>query len=497
MIKIQQTIKVSRLLQVILAFSILFSIYGSSPNAAVQTDPLTVFQELTELIKNEKILDGAVAGVSVRAADTGKLLYDYNGGIRLRPASNMKLLTAAAALSSLGENHRFITEVWIDGKRKGNILKGNVYLKGKGDPTLLKEDLEHLAKELKNYGIGKIEGRVIGDDSWYDRVRLSPDLIWSDEETFYGAQISALTISPDKDYDAGTIILELQPGKSIGDPVEITLQPKSSYITIENKAMTASPDSTSEIDITREHGNNIVSIEGLIPMDSKPKKKWVSVWEPGEWTAQLFKQALLEQGITVKEEVTMGVTPKNAVKIADHESIPLSKLLRPFMKLSNNGHADVLVKEMGKVALGEGSFEKGLEVLEGELAKYGIEPADHLIRDGSGISHLTLITANDISSLLYHVQKEAWFSVFLESLPIAGYEDRLDGGTLRNRLNGTPLAGHVRAKTGTLTSVTSVSGYITTKSGKKLIFSILLNNLLDEDEGKKLEDKIISILWNQ
>lgn len=493
----QQRIKGSRLLQLFLVFSILFSFQISCLKIAVQADQLTAYQKLTELLKKEKILDGAVAGMSIRSADTNELLYDYNGGIRLRPASNMKLLTAAAALSSLGHNHRFTTEVWIDKKIVGNILKGNVYLKGKGDPTLLKEDLDHLAKEIKNYGIEEIEGRVIGDDSWYDRVRLSPDLIWSDEETYYGAQVSALTISPDKDYDAGTVILELKPGKNIGDPAEITMLPKSSRVTIENKAMTASPDSASMIEIKREHGKNMIKVEGLLPMDSKPKKKWVSVWEPGEWTAHLFKQALRQQGITVKEPSTLGITPKNAIKIADHVSMPLSELLKPFMKLSNNGHADVLVKEMGKVSLGEGSFEKGLEVLERELARYGIEPANHLIRDGSGISHLTMVTANDISSLLYQVQKEDWFNVFLDSLPIAGNEDRLDGGTLRSRLNGTPLAGKVRAKTGTLTSVTSISGYLTTETGKELIFSILLNNLLDEDEGKKLEDKIISILWNQ
>lgn len=493
----QQKIRGSTLLPVLLVFIILFSMQGSSPRASVRDNTLPPFQKLTKLLENEKILDGAVAGVSVRSADTGELLYEYNGGIRLRPASNMKLLTAAAALSQLGENHRFATEVWIDGKREEKILKGNVYLKGKGDPTLLLEDLDHLAKEIKKHGIEKIEGRVIGDDSWYDGVRLSPDLIWSDEQTYYGAQVSALTISPDKDYDAGTVILELKPGEKIGDPVVISTFPKSRYVTIKNSVTTATPESASEIDIKREHGENLIAVEGFLPLNSKPLKKWVSVWEPGEWTTRLFKQALQGQGITVKGPVSLGITPKSAVKIADHASMPLSELLKPFMKLSNNGHADVLVKEMGKVSLGEGSFKKGLEVLERALSQYGIEPTNHLIRDGSGISHLTLVTANELSDLLYHVQKEAWFHVFLESLPIAGDEERLGGGTLRNRLNGTPLAGRVRAKTGTLTSVTSISGYLQTKTDKELIFSILLNNLLDEEEGKKVEDKMISILWNQ
>lgn len=485
------------LLPVLLVFIVLFSIQNSSPMTSVRANTLPPYQELTELLESEEILVGAIAGVSVRSADTGELVYEYNSGIRLRPASNMKLLTAAAALSQLGENYRFATEVWIDGKREGKILKGNVYLKGKGDPTLLVEDLDHLAKEIKKRGIEKIEGKVIGDDSWYDGVRLSPDLIWSDEQSYYGAQISALTISPDQDYDAGTVILELKPGEKIGEPVAISMLPNSSYVTIKNRVTTASPESAGEIDIKREHGENLITVEGFLPLNSKPLKKWISVWEPGVWTTQLFKQALQGQGITVKGPVSLGTTPKNAVKVADHASMSLSELLKPFMKLSNNGHADVLVKEMGKVSLGEGSFEKGLEVLEGALSQYGIEPTNHLIRDGSGISHLTLVTANELSGLLYHVQKEAWFHVFLESLPIAGNEERLCGGTLRNRLNGTPLAGRVRAKTGTLTSVTSISGYLQTKTDKELIFSILLNNLLDEEEGKRLEDKMISILWNQ
>lgn len=471
---------------------------GMNDVALATTGNAGVYQKVTEMLENEPLLEGAVAGISVRSADTGELLYEYNGDIRLRPASNMKLLTAAVALSKLGPDYQFSTEVWADGEINGKTLYGNLYLRGKGDPTLLPEDLQTIAKDLKKSGIDTIAGNVVADESWYDDIRHSPDLIWSDEHTYYGAQVSALTVSPDKEFDAGTAVLTIAPGERIGDPAKITVFPYvRGYVTIVNKATTVSPDSSGEMKTTRKHGENTIIIEGTIPLQAKPEKEWISIWEPGKWTAHLFKKALQDEGVVVRGPVRTGVVPAGAKRLAVRKSMPLSELLKPFMMLSNNGHADILTKELGKTFCGEGSFEKGLQVLEEELKRYGLMPGEYLIRDGSGISHLTLLTANQVSNLLYLVQKEPWFPVFFASLPEAGNTERLGGGTMRHRFNGTPLAGQIRAKTGTLTTVTSISGYMATKTGKKLIFSILFNNLLNEEAGKNLEDEIIAILWEQ
>ena len=457
-----------------------------------QTSSLTA--KIEAILKDERLV-GAVTGVSVRKGDTGEMIYSSFGDIRLHPASNMKLLTAAATLETLGVGYQFSTEVWMDGRIKGNTLQGDLYLRGKGDPTLLKADLDQFAKDLKAKGIYKINGNLVGDDSWYDDVRLSQDLNWSDETNYTGAQVSALTLSPNRDYDTGTIMVKVSPASKVGEPAQVTLSPTTDYVKIINKTKTVEKDDPKKIILEREHGTNTIIVNGTLPFNGKKSRSWVAVWEPTKYALDVFKKSLQENGIefSKKTKLITGITPDKAKLLTFKKSMPLKDLIVPFMKLSNNGHGEILTKEMGKVVYGEGSWDKGLQVIKETVTRFGVNGNTLLLRDGSGMSHKTMIPANELTQLLYVIQEKSWFPEFDHSLLVSGNPDRLIGGTLGSRLSEEPVKGKVKAKTGSIAGVSTLSGYVTTKSGERLIFSIMINNHLSKSV-KSIEDEIVKTL---
>ncbi|MCM3766399.1 D-alanyl-D-alanine carboxypeptidase/D-alanyl-D-alanine-endopeptidase [Neobacillus niacini] len=448
--------------------------------------------KLDDYISQHPKLQGALIGVNVCEAETGNNLFHHNASTRLHPASNMKLLTAAAALDTLGKDYVFTTEIWIDGVINNHELQGNLYIKGMGDPMLLPKDLDQFADQIYNlHGIRSISGDVVADDVWYDDVRLSPDMMWDDEHFYYGAQVSALTLSPNADFDAGTVMIEVRPGTADGEAVQVSVFPDTAYVQIENHGITVGDEAKeTELKIIRRHGENTIVINGKLAVGTEPIKAWIAVWEPTKYVLQVFAEKLTSSGIQLNGRKEMGCVPKHARRLIHHTSIPLAELLIPFMKLSNNGHAEILVKEMGKQVKGEGSWEAGMDVLLTEVAKFGVDPAAVLLRDGSGLSSVTLIPPNQLTNLLFHVQSKAWFEPFYHSLPIGGQIERMVGGTLRERLADLT----VHAKTGTIFGVSTLSGYMQTESGKRLIFSIMLNNLLDEEEGPEIQDQLIELL---
>ncbi|UJL46361.1 D-alanyl-D-alanine carboxypeptidase/D-alanyl-D-alanine-endopeptidase [Virgibacillus sp. NKC19-16] len=462
---------------------------AASEESADEINATGTLEEKMRAILNDERLDGAVTGVSIREADTGEVLYSRNGDTRLHPASNMKLLTGAAAMEILGKDYQFSTEVLTDGTLRGNVLQGNVYLKGKGDPTLLKEDLGQFAKDLKDQGIHKIKGNVIADDSWYDDVRLSQDLNWSDEPFYTGAQVSALTLSPDEDYDAGTVIVEVSAAD--GEQAKVRVTPETDYVTIVNNTEMVSETEDKDISIEREHGSNNIIVEGEMPAGGSDFRSWASVWEPTGYALDVFKKSLEEKGITFTGDPAFkaGVPPVDATIVTSKKSMPIEDLFIPFMKLSNNGHGEVLTKEMGKVVHGEGSWDKGLEVIEDTVAEFGVDTDTIMLRDGSGMSHKNMIPANDLSQMLYAIQDKDWFPAFEYSLPVAGDAERFAGGTLRYRMTEGPAKGNVMAKTGSLTGVSTLSGYVTAADGERLVFSVMINNHLD-DSVEDIEDAI-------
>ncbi|PZF92598.1 D-alanyl-D-alanine carboxypeptidase/D-alanyl-D-alanine endopeptidase [Micromonospora deserti] len=465
---------------------------AGAPTAATAESPTPAATRLNatiDAILADPRLDGAQAAVVVVDTASGQTVYHRNGDRRLIPASNTKLLTSAAALELLGPDHRFRTDVLTTGARRGGVLSGNLHLRGGGDPTLLAGDYDALAARVAAAGIRVVTGNLVADDTRYDSTRLGPDWAWDDQPWYYAAQVSALTVAPDTDYDAGTVIVTAAPGATAGARPVITTTPATGYLRIDNRAETVAAGRTS-ISFEREHGNNTVVVTGQIAVGNTPTSDWVTVWEPTGYAADVFRTALRKHGVRVLGRTVLDqATPAGAAEVARHDSMTLAELMVPFLKLSNNGHAEVLTKEIGRVTSGSGTWSAGLAAIGGYVAGAGMDTGTLRQRDGSGLSRRNLIPAAEFVDLLAAARAEPWFDAWYAALPIAGDPDRFVGGTLRSRMRGTPAAGNVHAKTGSLTGVSGLSGYVTDADGRVLAFSILLNNYL-ASSVKGLEDQI-------
>lgn len=453
------------------------------PDLAARLDPLLADPRLA----------GAQFGVVVRDAASGGMLYERNGAARLIPGSNQKLFVMAAAFAALGPEFRFRTSLLSSGRQRGDVLEGHLYLKGTGDPTMTPARWEELAGRLAALGIRRVRGRLIADDSWFDDVRLGPDWAWNDETFGFAPQISALTASPDEEFDVSSVLVEVSPGDRVGSPAGITVTPATDYVRVVNRIWTEEPPGTGRLFVRREHGANRVVVEGMIPLGAMPVRRAISVWEPTAYAAGVFAAALAGRGIVVEQAPLSGPAPLFARELAAVESVTLGEIAVPFLKLSNNGIAEILVKTLGRRAYGEGSWDAGMRAVGDYLTGLGIDPAGLRLRDGSGLTRLNLATAGAFAALLVAVRSAPWFPFLYEALPVAGAPDRLVGGTLRTRMRGTRAEGAVRAKTGTLTGVSSLSGYAVGEGAAPLVFSIIFNNVLGP-APRDIEDRIAAIL---
>jgi D-alanyl-D-alanine carboxypeptidase/D-alanyl-D-alanine-endopeptidase (penicillin-binding protein 4) len=475
----------------LLAGALAGGLTGSAATAEPTSDPALsqLIQTLDGILADAR-LNGGFAATVVRDARTGETLYDRLGDRRLLPASNTKLLTSTAAMELLGPEYRFTTDVLTDGGRSGAALLGDLYIRGNGDPTLLAADYDELAAKLKATGITEIRGDLVADDTWFDDVRLGTGWAADDEYSYYSQQASALTIAPDTDYDNGNVVVNVSPGANAGDKPIVTVTPPTSYVTIDNRATTVAAGGSDTISVSREHGENTIVIDGTVPVDGSDTTEWIAVWEPTGLAAAVFRDALAAHGVRVIGRTRLGVTTPQAAKtLAAHESMTLSDLMVPFLKLSNNGHAEALTKAIGRKISGKGTWSAGLAAIRSFVAAQGMDTATLRQSDGSGLSRWNQIPADEFTDLLISVRAKPWFAAWYSALPIAGNPDRFTGGTLRSRMRNTPAANNVHAKTGSLTGVSALSGYVTTADGRELVFSVIENNYL-ASSVKSMEDKV-------
>ncbi|MFI0479762.1 D-alanyl-D-alanine carboxypeptidase/D-alanyl-D-alanine-endopeptidase [Actinomadura sp. 9N215] len=436
-------------------------------------------EDLDAILKDGR-LRGAAVGVVVRDAESGEVLFDRDGDGQVMPASNNKLPTSAAAFGILGAGYRFRTTVSAKG--------GNLYLKGTGDTTMRAADYDRLAAAVAGKGVTEVEGDLVADDTWFDADRVPGGWDLADLQYAYAGQTSALTVSPNADFDAGSIdvtVAATRPGR----PVRARLRPATGVVKIDNRAATGRAGSPSTLAVKRRNGSNTMVITGSHPAGAPAASVLRAVERPTLYAADVFRRALKAHGVRVAGATERGRTPAGAKTIATRTSMPLSRLAKPFMKLSNNVMAETLVKAIGRKARGEGSWAAGLPAVTAYAERLGVDAEQVTMTDGSGLARSNRTTARQLSILLRHARKQAWFPAWYASLPVAGRSDRLVGGTLAKRMRGTAAAGNVHAKTGTLTGVTALSGYVRSPDGRTLIFSSVFNGY-SGGAPKDVEDRI-------
>ncbi|TDQ53798.1 D-alanyl-D-alanine carboxypeptidase/D-alanyl-D-alanine endopeptidase [Actinorugispora endophytica] len=455
----------------LLAAALVAGLLGAAP-ASADTDGLADLRADLDALLADPSLAGGTSGVVVRSLDNGEVLYRNEPDASLLPASNNKLLTTAAALDVLGTDHRFSTRVVAASRPRHGTLRGDLHLVGTGDPSLTVEVFDRLAADVAAAGVTTVTGDLVADDSWFDDQRLPSDWEEGDLQYYYAPQISALTPAANADLDTGVVAVRITPGESAGDPVTTALEPATDYVSVDNRATTGDPWS---VGVDRALGGNTITVTGAMPPGDQGFTTMRTVHEPTGYAADLFARALADHGVEVRGDAVRGEAPGDAVAVARHDSAELGELLVPLLKLSNNGHAEILVKAIDRETGGDGGWEDGLSEVELALTRIGLDTSDLELTDGSGLSRGNRLSAGLLADLLEEAPDEPWFAAWSAALPVAGVDGRLEGGTLENRMRGTSAEGNVRAKTGTLTAASALSGYVTGADGESLLFSVVNN----------------------
>ena len=455
-----------------------------------------------EDICRQPALEPGFFAVKIVSLDSGQTIFEQDANKFVRPASNMKLYTVATAFDRLTPDFHFVTSVYATEKPEDGKVKGDLIVYGRGDPSLSArfnngdyfKGIKDLADRIVAAGVKRVKGDLVGDESYFNGSPVGSGWEWEDLTWSYGAQISALTINDN------AIDLNVKPGAIVGAPVTIvTGPPNASFITIVNHATTSPKELRSDLQIYRGLGANTLEISGTLPLGNAGFVGGIAIPDPAVAFVSMLRDALTRRGVkidgrlrTVDARSDVSIVPnfptlRNAVvavpviEITSLASPPFSTLAAQTLKPSQNQYTELILRTLGKLqpetATGgrrRDDEDGGLEAVGQFLRQAGIGENDVALNDGSGLSRNDLISANTTVQLLRFMSKHRYFAQFRDALPIAGVD-----GTLRTRMRGTPAEGNVRAKTGSLSSVASLSGYVTTGAGEHLVFSMMLNNYPD------------------
>jgi len=456
------------------------------------SNPVQQLQRDIDLILDDPALSRGSWGVLVRSLAGDQILYSRNPRKLLMPASNMKIVTLAVAAERLGWDYTFETRLIAHGTVHDGVLDGDLVVVGTGDPSF--DDWDGAATrvfhawsdQLKAAGIRAVSGRVIGDDRAFADDPYGIGWAWDDLDNSYGTAVGALQ------FNENTARLLVEPATTPGGAATVRLQQPGSGLTPRASVTTMAGETSASISTRRLAGSPYLDIHGSVPLagsSARPILVNVSVLNPTLYFVTALRDALVASGIDVRGSPAdieeLGTLPDvDGPLIATYRSPPLSELATTMMKLSQNLYAETLLRMAGGTPA---SLDAGRSATESILRAWGIEPADLVIADGSGLSRNDLITPEASVTVLTHVERDSRLQPpFEHALPVAGVD-----GTLAQRMRGTPAERNVRAKTGSFSNARALAGYVSTADGEKLVFSIIANNFgVPADVVERAEDAI-------
>jgi D-alanyl-D-alanine carboxypeptidase/D-alanyl-D-alanine-endopeptidase (penicillin-binding protein 4) len=456
-------------------------------------------------------------GIEVLRLRDGKILFKRNQDHVFTPASNMKLFTTAAAIEKLSPDFVIRTTVETPAPPDAQGRVSEISLVGRGDANLsgrvlpyhLKTDrkepadavFRELADQVAARGVREVQGDLVADDSYFLFEPYGHDWAEEDLEWGYGAPVTALAFNDNQ------LIFHVHPAGAIGEKASVSLGPINDYYQINNRLETISADGREHISVERAPGSKQLDVWGQVPLGASIEDDAVSIESPPQLIGEIFLKLLEARGIKVDGRVTVKhftpiesaamanavFAPVPPVVLAEHHSAALREDIKVINKVSQNLHAEMLLRTLGQEVKNFGGLATGLEVLRSFVAKVGIPPDEFYFVDGSGLSRQTLVAPDAVVRLLQYMAKSPRFQVFYDSLPVSGID-----GTLAQRFIGSSAVGSIHAKTGTISHVNALSGYMDLPYGERLAFAIYGNlNALDARDGARTVDEIALAIYEK
>lgn len=500
----------------------------ASPTAipAPAAKPMQTIEELQSTIR-QRLFDPAVrrgrVGVKVVSLSSGKVVFEQDSEKYFMPASNMKNFTVAAAMEKLGPDFKFVTSVYANSlPDSSGTIKGDLRIYGRGDisistaffgtspsdPDTYYKGIDRLVDRIAAAGIKKIEGSIVGDESYFKGFYIPGGWEWDDLQAYYGAEVSALPINDN------AVDINVSPGTT-GSPCNVTISPANKIFQVVNTCTTGGPSSTRTLSVVKKLDRNIVEVSGSMPAGKPAYVNSIAVTRPAELFVALLKRRLEATGIVVTGDSRLlppNAKPTQNIEVAKLESPPFAQIAAKTMKPSQNMFTETILwtlgvegfrKDRGQIPtvsdgtnafpVTEDSSVLGLNQVKAFLKKIDGMAEDGMIQsDGSGLSRHDLITPAAVVTLYRYMAFTQNAQAWRESLTIAGVD-----GTLANRLKGTAAEANFRGKTGTIDQVSALSGYMTTAAGEQLVVSIIVNNVGGPTRTRtSLADDIVTALAN-